>query len=179
MSTTHNTDAHPSRVCLVFVISHKWKVLFGLISSHFPSSQIIGLRDEKAALFKPRRYVVPICRSAQSVSQSLHMEEINTVRRVTFQEAQEGQEAPWTGWENPFQDGSDLVSEADEILSLWRLGALHQYKGGHSDHEQPQDLPVMEADIKQRGNKEEKSNRLFQKILKWKVKLTQNFLKVR
>ena len=104
------------------------------------------------------------------------MEEINTVRRVTFQEAQE---APWTGWENPFQDGSDLVSEADEILSLWRQGALDQYKGGLSDHEQPQDLPVMEADIKQRGNKEEKSNRLFQKILKWKVKLTQNFLKVR
>ena len=105
------------------------------------------------------------------------MEEMNTVRRVTFKEVP----SHWAGFENPFQDGSELRAEAEEILSLWRQGTLYQYdgsRGHHRDQDHPQDPPVTVEDSKPRG-KGEKSSKLYQKFLKWKVKLTQNFIKVR
>jgi len=106
---------------------------------------------------------------------------MNPGRRVTFKEVP----SQWTGWENPFQEGSELRAEAEEILSLWRQGSAphHQYQaslGDHREQEQPQEPPVVTvADIKQRENKEEKSSKLYRKFIKWKVKLTQNFIKVR
>ena len=104
-------------------------------------------------------------------------------RRVTFQEVR----SHWTGWENPFQAGSDLREEAEEILSLWRQGTLYQYdgrqsrQGDHRDQDQPEDPPVTiaaDVNIRQKEKKKEKSSKLYQKFLKWKVKLKQNFIKV-
>ena len=109
------------------------------------------------------------------------MEELNTVRRVTFKEAPSPSPTSWVGWENPFQDGSDLRLEAEEMLSVWRQGGTF-YQLDHTDLDEPQDEPVTEADIKPRQNKkkEEKSSKLYKKFLKWKekVRLVQNFFKV-
>ena len=105
-------------------------------------------------------------------------------RRVTFQEVP----AHWTGWENPFQPGSDLRVEAEQILSLWREGTLYQCdgrqsrQGDHRDQDLPEDsLVTADADIKlkQKENKKENSSKLYKRFLKWKVKLIQNFIKVR
>ena len=110
------------------------------------------------------------------------MEEMNTVRRrrVTFKEVP----AAWAGWENPFQEGSDLRADAEEILSCWRQGTSYQWQ--LRDQDRPQDDPVTVAvvdNIKPRQNekKEEKSSKLYQRFLKWKDKviLVQNFFKVR
>ena len=112
---------------------------------------------------------------------------MNPGRRVTFKEMP----SQWAGWENPFQEGSVLRAEAEEVLSLWRHGRQggaphHQYQaspGDHREREQSQEPPVVTladiANIKQRENKEEKSSKLYRKFVKWKVKLTQNFIKVR
>ena len=148
----------------------------------FPSSQIIESRRESCF----------VCTEALRSSSShlsvrlstLRTEEMKTGgRRVTFNEVP----SQWTGWENPFLDGSELRAEAEEILSLWRQERQggtphHQYQaspGETRDQDQPQEPPVTVAHIKQRENKQEKSSKLYRKFIKWKVKLTQNFIKVR
>ena len=105
------------------------------------------------------------------------MEETNTVRRVTFKEATSPTPSPWVGWENPFQDGSELRAEAEELLSVWRQGGTSYHQRDHTDLAEP----VTEADTKPGQNKkEEKSSKLYKKFLKWKdkVRLVQNFFKV-
>ena len=108
------------------------------------------------------------------------MGDMNPVRRVTFREVPS---PAWTGWENPFQDGSDVKTDAEEILSLWRRGALYQWDQRDLDSPQDDPVTVVVADIKptQNDDKDEKSSKLYRKFLKWKekVKLVQNFFKVR
>ena len=103
-------------------------------------------------------------------------------RRVTFQ-------SDWTGWNNPFQD-SEISAEADQIIHMWREGRLGEYEARQArsvdreiietlveyfsprnkDQNQTEQSPAVLTVEPRTTAREQTSNKLYQKFLKWKEK---------
>ena len=96
-------------------------------------------------------------------------------RRVTFKQSR----SCWTGWDNPFQEGSEICGDAELILSRWREGT--SYRDGPEENTEQLELAGVEPTTTTTiAAKEQTSNKLYNKFLKWKEKkiLLQNLFKM-
>ena len=94
-------------------------------------------------------------------------------RRVTFQQSLPP--PAWTGWDNPFLDGSEVRAEAEQLLQCWREGSSDLYdprhpRDGNDEVVTQSVLPSREQPL-HLSTREQTTKKLFEKFLKWKGKM--------